>query len=323
MGYPASGYHWALKRAQHIFTWFLANQSDISYTSNYLKQIDMLDNALNFLSTQKVILYHALIVTGFMSGILIGIHLCMGLAKYYADPWEKGLLSISCLGDGSADLPVTGKCKEPVPQETKVAIASASSGISQASDEEKGRLRGQYQEVRERMKHHLSVLKLFCVTSYTTILMTGFLGAVAAIMLLFITIDGWKTSNQYVRNLFLIATVSATFCAAFPSLFQQQRNIDENKRLYLAYVALTNEICTYATTGAANNDKVLTPKLFIRSVDQELKALNNIAVGFDASKLPDFTSAVQRAVPTGPTTTSKDSIEKPASPKSPRQSTKP
>jgi hypothetical protein len=245
------------------------------------------------------------------------------LAKPYADRWEKGLLTISCLGDGSAELPLARQTKGPGLQATKTAAAPADSALFGASDEEKGRLRGQYQEIRARMEHHLSVLKLFYVTSYTTILMTGILAAVAAIMLLFITIDGWKGSNQYARNVFLVATVSATFCAAFPSLFQQQRNIDENKRLYLAYVALTNEMCTYSTTGDAGEDPLPEPRLFIRSVDQQLKALNTIAVGFDASKLPDFSSALEKATNSGQTSGSTGGQGKQAKPKSSSQQARP
>ncbi len=95
------------------------------------------------------------------------------------------------------------------------------------------------------------------MTFYTTILMSGGLAAIAAIMLLFIAMDGWKSSNPYARNLLLIATVSATFCAAFPSLFQQQRNIDENTRLYLEYVALTNEMCSYVVNPCQGGQRPL------------------------------------------------------------------
>jgi len=244
-------------------------------------------------STLRTIVFHALIILGFLTALFTGISVCDGLARPYADKWEKQLSSISCNGDGNFSLPF------PPPRagtELKITRSdSTDTPYENMSDEEKGRLQGQAQEIRTRMDHHLSVLKLFYVTSYTTILMTGGLTAVAAIMLLFITMDGWKSSNQYARNLFLMATASATFCAAFPSLFQQQRNIDENTRLYLEYVALTNEMCSYATTRQTSDEPVLATDAFIVSVDKRLKALNKIAVGFDVSKVPDFSAALQRA----------------------------
>ncbi len=220
------------------------------------------------------VLLHGLLIVGFMTVVFVAVEVCEGLAREYADRWEKDLSSISCNGD--------------------------------------------------RMNHHLSVLKMFYVTFYTTILMSGGLAAIAAIMLLFIAMDGWKSSNPYARNLFLIATVSATFCAAFPSLFQQQRNIDENTRLYLEYVALTNEMCTYTTTGGASDETNIERKDFIRNVDRQLKALNKIAVGFDVSKVPDFTSALQKASGTSQTGGSAAvPAAKQASPKPPRQQSKP
>jgi len=225
--------------------------------------------------------------------LFTGVKFCDGLAKPYADRWEKQLLSISCYGDGDASLPLSQPRSGAGLQGT--SFDSPDTTNDYISKEEKGRLSGQYKEIRARMEHHLSVLKLFYVTSYTTILMTGVLTAVAAIMLLFITMYGWTSSNQYVRNVFLMATASATFCAAFPSMFQQQRNIDENTRLYLEYVGLTNEMCSYATTRLTSDEPAVGPDAFIVSVDKRLKVLNKIAVGFDVSKVPDFNAALQKA----------------------------
>jgi hypothetical protein len=264
-------------------------------------------------SNLRTIVFHALIIVGFLTTLFSCVKVCDGLARPYADRWEKQLSSISCYGDGDSALPLSSPRSGAGLQSAH--SKSSDDAIETLPDEQRGRLRGQYQEIRARMEHHLSVLKLFYVTSYTTILMTGGLTAVAAIMLLFITMDGWKSSNQYARNLFLMATATATFCAAFPSLFQQQRNIDENTRLYLEYVALTNEMCSYATTGSTNDDPALTANDFIVSVDKRLKVLNKIAVGFDVSKVPDFTAALQRASNPNQTVTSpaSKSASKPSS----------
>src|SRR5205823_12841233 len=114
-------------------------------------------------------------------------------------------------------------------------------------------------------------LVIFYKNYFATIIMAGVLASVAAIALLFITTAGWQNASEYARTIFLVATAAATYCAAFPGIFQQQQNIDDNKTLYLNYVALANEICSYAATGEAiTNDKEAV-SIFIHHVDGELQ----------------------------------------------------
>jgi hypothetical protein len=153
------------------------------------------------------------------------------------------------------------------------------------------------------MTHHFNLLITFYSYYFSTVIMTGVLASVAAICLLFITSKGWVPSNAYAKTIFLVATASATYCAAFPSIFQQQQNIDDNRRLYLDYAALANEMCSYATTGGNDAGESREPKDFIHYEDVQLKKLNKIAVGFDVSKIPDFTQALSKATGTNPTGT--------------------
>jgi hypothetical protein len=228
-------------------------------------------------STPRNVIIHALIVLGFLLPIRITAHYLEVRAQKFIDQWNADLQPITCMGDGKIDLP----------------------GTAQASDEEIKRLVGQFQETQGRMKFHFDILATFYRNYFTTIILTGVLASLAAIALLFITSDGWQHSSPYARTIFLVATVSATYCAAFPSILQQQQNIDDNKKLYLEYVALTNEMCSYAATTQSIDKNDEDAKTFIHDVDTRLERLNKIAIGFDVSKSPDFEEALRKGIGTG------------------------
>jgi hypothetical protein len=212
------------------------------------------------------VIVHAAIVVGFLIPIWITALLLQGRAEKFIGQWKSDLQPITCVGDTTLDLPAT----------------------VQAAEAEKARLAGQFREIRGRMNFHFDVLATFYKNYFSTIILAGVLASIAAIALLFITSDGWQHSSPYARTIFLVATVSAAYCAAFPSIFQQQQNIDDNKNLYLEYVALTNEICSYATTGEPVDNSKKDARAFIHYVDSQLQQFDRIAIGFDLSKTPDF-----------------------------------
>jgi hypothetical protein len=74
-------------------------------------------------------------------------------------------------------------------------------------------------------------------------------GAIAAVSLVLISQKGWKDANEYIITVFFVMTTATVFFGAFPGLFRHEETIAENKRLYLKYVALEDEILTYAATG--------------------------------------------------------------------------
>jgi hypothetical protein len=230
-------------------------------------------------SVPRSVVFHILIVVGFLTPVFITASICRSQAKVFAQGWYMDLQTISCADDGKSNLPV--------------AI--------QISPEEKARLAGQFHELGNRMKHHFDLLITFYSYYFSTIIMTGVLASVAAICLLFITSKGWVPSNAYAKTIFLVATASATYCAAFPSIFQQQQNIDDNRRLYLEYTALANEMCSFAITGENDAGDSQEAKEFIHYEDVQLKTLNKIAVGFDVSKMPDFTQAFNKGIGSNPT----------------------
>jgi hypothetical protein len=151
------------------------------------------------------------------------------------------------------------------------------------------RMKTQYQEIRGRAVHHLEVMIFFFANYYRAIAMMMILGGIAAIALFFIANKGWSNADGYVINVFIVATALTAYFGAFPSVFKQQDNISDNKRLYLQYVALGNEISSYAATGAnyLPNEKA-NANDFIHHVDDQLEAINDIAIGLDSSKVPTY-----------------------------------
>jgi hypothetical protein len=143
--------------------------------------------------------------------------------------------------------------------------------------------------------------------------MTGVTSAVAAILLLFITASGWNNAHNYAKAIFLVAVATAGYCIAFPKIFLLDDNMTANKEHYLAYIALTDEVCSYVATGEGymlkelpssgestqapaqstipptKNQKVgPNPSETNASDIRRQRHWNAVAVGFDASKNPDF-----------------------------------
>jgi hypothetical protein len=151
------------------------------------------------------------------------------------------------------------------------------------------RLKTQYLEARGRAVHHLDVMIFFFANYYRAISMMMILGGIAGVALFFIANKGWSNANAYVINIFITATALTAYFGAYPSVFKQQDNISDNKRLYLQYVALGNEIGSYGATGASYLPKEnATANDFIHHIDDQLAAVNDIAIGLDSSKVPTY-----------------------------------
>ena len=228
-------------------------------------------------SVARKVILHVLIVGGFLAAVWILTVSLYHIATKTTSQWSSDIQSLNCTSDGKQYLQVT----------------------AQSSNDEKARLGGQFEEVKNRMNFHFHLMKDFYENFFVTLILTGVLASIAAITLLFITTDGWNSSSPYARAIFLVATASATYCAAFPNILQQQKNVDDNRKLYLQYVSLTNEMCSYAATGEAGGpikDNKKDAKAFIHYVDSQLETLGNVAVGFDASKTPDFYDALRTSL---------------------------
>jgi hypothetical protein len=177
------------------------------------------------------------------------------------------------------------------------------------------RLQRQFNDLKGRAVHHMDVMIVFYRNYYSAIIMASVFGAVSAIALLFITTGGWNDSNRYVKTVFLTSTALAALFKAYPAIFKQQENIRNNKNLYLKYVALRNEISSYAATGVAYLARAnATAVDFIHHVDERMESLNDIAIGLDASKIPvlDDLLAKAKAVRSDTTTAAVPEAARPA-----------
>ena len=213
------------------------------------------------LPISRPVLFHTLIVT-----VLVGLSLFVSYivprhARVDADAWLQGLTP-----------------KSQAQLETFAQV--------QASDLERARLKDQLALARERAKHHLTVAAYFFSNYYMAIIQAYVMGAVAAVALFFITKVGYAQASPNVVTVFITATVLATIYGTFPSVFRQVDNVAENKALYLRYIALQNEMLSYSATGLDGSGKKVTAAEYVVSIDKELNKANNVAVGFDATKIP-------------------------------------
>jgi ABC-type multidrug transport system fused ATPase/permease subunit len=158
----------------------------------------------------------------------------------------------------------------------------------QTTPQEKERLISQLNLARLRAQHHLNVAVYFFSNYYMSLLVTFVSGAVAAVALFFIVKKGWQAVNPYVVTVFITMSTVATAYGAFPGVFRQHENVAENKTLYLRYVALQNEILSYSATRKNSAGELKTASQFIIYLDQEFNRVNNLAIGFDATKIPVF-----------------------------------
>lgn len=211
---------------------------------------------------------HTLIVAGLFLVAVFGSHIVATEGRRESREWSRTL--------------------DPNLEVTTAAPEQLTIGVK-LSDGTEQRLREQYQEIRGRARHHLKVMAYFFTNYYRAIQMMALLGAIAAVALFFVAFKGWTSTNQYVRNLFITATVLTAYFSLYPTVFKQQDNITDNKNLYLQYVALQERVRTFAATGETFLDVEGTTKAneadFLHDIDQRMAALNNIAVGFDYTKV--------------------------------------
>lgn len=220
---------------------------------------------------------YAAMTAAFLAGVAIVSLIMLRVGKGFADQWSKDLHPITCTADANQFGLLFGP---------------------RFSDAQKARLNGQFREVRGRVLHHFNVTKAFYENHFVTVATTGILAAIAAITLLFITSTGWQPSKPRTKAIFVIATAAATYCSAIPSVFQQEQNMNENRRLYLENVNLANDLCSYAATG--KTAKLPATKqsavAFISYVDQRMSQLNPISVTFNASQNPNYNEALKEGL---------------------------
>lgn len=195
----------------------------------------------------------------------------------------------------------------PSPSPTNVAttvtnasleLASTSTPSPTPTETESARLKAQLQIIRDRAKHHGNVMAFFYVNYFVSIVMVMTAGLLVAITLFFIAQTGWTATNSHVKATFIVASAYVAFYGLFPPVFQQQKNITDNKELFLHYKSLENEVDSYPITLLTLKDGGKTPREFINHIDVEMDRLGDIALGFDITKVSYEEAFNQAAQPT-------------------------
>lgn len=206
-----------------------------------------------------------------------------------ADKWTEGLRYA----------PTSKQISTQVSSEEAKRLQAYIGKIPNATLEEKTRLFNQLKEIESRAKSHISVARAFYIWNYQSISIATVSSIIVAISLFFLSRQGWDRANRYVVNIFIVSFGIAGVVTLFPALFKQEENISNNTRTYLAYIALDDRVNTYIATKRftgikpANTNNTAPIELtnikdVIRSVDDELATLNNIYIGFDATKIPNY-----------------------------------
>jgi hypothetical protein len=210
-----------------------------------------------------------------------------------------GLLSVSNPSPSPTAAPTPSLTPTPTPVGTPAEASLATSNVTTATttnsptptpsptptEAEQKRLDAQLRTIQDRVKHHGTVMAYFYVSYFESILLVMSAGLVVAITLFFIAQAGWNGTNSYVRAVFIVASAVAAFYGLFPPVFQQQKNIADNKELFLQYKTLESEVDSYSLTLTTLTGEQKSPREFINHVDAEMAKMGNIALGFDISKI--------------------------------------
>lgn len=151
--------------------------------------------------------------------------------------------------------------------------------------EEKERLKSQATQIRNLIRHHGNVMAFFYQAYYIALSELLFLGMLVAISLFFIAQKGWAGANEYIKTTFVVAAAGAAFFGLWPPVFEQVKNISDNKALFLEYKTLGNEVASYPITRSNVKNEPKEPHDFISYLDSEMARLGNVAVGFDYTKI--------------------------------------
>jgi len=111
-------------------------------------------------------------------------------------------------------------------------------------------------------------------------------GAVAAMLLIFVTRDGWHATNDYLLSGFVVFAIAAvTFASAIP-IFQYKENIETNTKLYLSSLSLEVDISTFLVAYDSKSRPIKKePRDFLTDVATRIKECEQVAITFDPSKI--------------------------------------
>ena len=175
----------------------------------------------------------------------------------------------------------------------KLEINNTTPKALKGNNLEVNRINNQIIEINDRIISQFDILKLLYSRYYFLIILATMTSVAAAIILLIITKSGWTNTSSYIITAFLILLTFATSSTAYINIFNLDKNITDNKALYIQYIAMKIEISSYITNGEGIDGKEVKLSKFIHNIDKKLVSLNPMALGFDATQIPDYRKIVK------------------------------
>lgn len=163
------------------------------------------------------------------------------------------------------------------------------------SSEEAARIRQQFLECRAKISWHLHLTKDYFVQAYAANSAAYAAGALAALVLFWISKGGWAAANPYLLTIFAVATIGSVLYGTFPVTGKHKENIDANIGAYRQYIEIAKDIACFAATGNGKDGQGTTAAAFLHDVDVRMNSLNTVPVGYDPSKTPDYKQAFPAA----------------------------
>ncbi|MGB7210592.1 MAG: hypothetical protein WBD27_18195 [Pyrinomonadaceae bacterium] len=145
------------------------------------------------------------------------------------------------------------------------------------------RMQNQLDDVRKKAKHHLDVAVYYYSQSFMAILAFSLAAALGAISLAIISKRGLDGVSEYVVTMFLVATALALFYQSFPGVFQQRKNVEDNRALYIRYVNLEDDMISYVATGsitvkqtvaAPDSSRPTKPEQFAKQLNSNVNSVS-------------------------------------------------
>ena len=262
---------------------------------------------LTSLNTYARVFRHALVVAIVLTVLMAAKSYSVGVAEKKAGDWltsYNGVMTTTVVGPIQADQapPLAAASPTPSPSPTfsptpleenaesqKVVLASSTSPLPTPTPTptavEQKRLDEQLRTIRDRIKHHGDVMAFFYVNYFVAIVMVMIGGLLVAVTLFMIAQKGWTGTCSYVEAVFIVASMWVAFYGLFPPVFQQEKNIVDNKVLFLKYKRLEAELESYPVTHVTLKGDEKLPRQFINYIDSEMQAIGDIALGFDVNKI--------------------------------------
>lgn len=161
------------------------------------------------------------------------------------------------------------------------------------SSPEKERLIAQFKEIESRSERHKIIMSFFYKQYYISLSMMGVAASIGSLCLIFISKHGWKEINNAILNIFFVSAGVVVFFGNLTVTFQQEENLKASQDLYLGYIDLRHEMLSYWATLRNSEAKELKAYQYIHYIDSQLKQLNQVRIGFDPSRVSDFSKKLE------------------------------